>query len=340
MENSDVDAPTATYFGVENPWSGNGPRIGLNLTGKREEGNMGFNLAFAVEHANGTFVPDIDDNAANLWLKPFGGTFETLTFTLGKFNVDKLRFKYAGSAFGFHNYVMYVRTDLTDEDATFRRWQSSGFGTHLSYEPMEGLYIGAAIGSVGMSRAFAGEFQEDGFVNALKNAQVGVGYTIPDIGFARLQWIGFQETVWGEKTAASSKTEWVENGHWITVQDASGSDVQAWVEGEWKTTNIPAKYDWNSTIDKPLNGTGTTGKIQGAFNLKAIKDIDVDIGFSIPLVDKRGTWADLEQTKKLTSVTTQAEYVVSAGFDVNAARPFRLLGVISLKFGGYKETAK
>ncbi|MDR2097800.1 MAG: hypothetical protein LBP37_04695 [Spirochaetaceae bacterium] len=195
-KNTGTGAPTATYFGAENPWNGNGPRIGLSLTGKTEAENMGFNLGFAVEHANGEFVPAVDDGAANIWLKPFGGALSSLTGTFGMFNVDKLRFKFAGSGMGFHNYVSYVRGDLAGEDDVFRRFQSSGFGTHISYEPVEGLWLGAGFGSVGNSRSFAGEFKEDGFVNALKNAQVGVGYTIKDTGFIRAQYIGFVTQEW------------------------------------------------------------------------------------------------------------------------------------------------
>jgi hypothetical protein len=223
---------------------------------------------------------------------------------------------------------MYARGDLTDEDTTFRRWQGGGFATHLSFEPVDGLYIGAGLGSVGMSRSFAGEFQEDGFVNALKNAQVGLGYTIPDVGFVRAQWIGINPQVWGQTAAASSTTEW--------VQDTPANTSS----GKWETTATAATYGWTNTIDKPLNGTGAAGKIQGAFNLKAIKDIDVDIGFSIPLADERDYWNDLAKTTKTKTVTTQGDYVFSAGFDINVARPFRLWGLMSLKTGGYNETTE
>ncbi|MDR1302034.1 MAG: hypothetical protein LBK43_06145 [Treponema sp.] len=326
-ENSDKDVPAATYFGAENPWSGNGPRIGLSLTGKREQGNMGFNLAFAVEHQSGEFVPAIDDGAANIWLKPFGGALETLTGTFGMFNVDKLRFKYAGSGMGFHNYVSYVRTDLADEDTTFRRFRGSGFGSHLSYELVEGLWLGVGFGSVGDSRSFAGEFKEDGFINALKDTQVGAGYTIKDIGFIRAQWVGFVTKEWAETSKAETETVWVQD----TPSDPAS--------GKWETKTTAAKYDWvNKSLDKPLGGTGDAGKIQAAFNLTAIPGVSVDLGISVPLADEKDYWNDLAKTTKTKTVKTQDDYVVSIGADITAPMPFRLWTVISAKFGGYTET--
>jgi hypothetical protein len=300
-ENSDTDAPTATYFGAESPYSGDGPRISLSLTGKRDEGNMGFNFGFFIEHADGTFFPQIDDKGANVWLKPFGGALQSLTGTFGMFNIDKLRYKFAGSGSSFHNYVMYIRGDLTGEDDTFRRFQSSGFGTHLSYEPVEALWLGVGLGSVGNTRSFAGEFKEDGFINALKNAQIGAGYTIKDIGLIRAQWIGFVTKDWtGENTP------------------------------EWK----------NTSLDKTFEGTGDAGKFQAAFNLTAVPGVSVDLGLSVPMVDEKDYWDDVDKTNKEKTVTIQNDFVASIGADITGIRPFRLWALASLKFGGYTETAE
>jgi hypothetical protein len=320
-ENPDTDAPTATYFGAENPWSGNGPRIGLNLIGKTEAGNMGFNLSFAVEHSAGEFVPAIDDNAANIWLKPFGGPLNTLTGTFGMFNIDKIRFKFAGSGMGFHNYVMYARGDLSDEDAIFRRFKGTGFGSHLSYEPVEGLWFGAGFGSAGDSRSFAGEFKEDGFINVLKDTQVGAGYTIKGIGLIRAQWVGFVTKEWAETTAEGTSIVW----------NSTNSKY------EEETTS--AEYGWVSTsLDKPLGGTGDAGKIQTAFNLTAIQGVNIDLGVSIPLADEKDYWTDLTKTTKTKTEIVQNDYVVGLGADITAIKSFRLWTVVSAKFGGYTET--
>jgi hypothetical protein len=324
-ENTDTKAPAATYFGAENPWSGNGPRIGLSLTGKRDEGNMGFNLSFAVEHANGVFIPEIDDAAANIWLKPFSGAAESLTGTFGLFNVDKLRFKYAGSGMGFHNYVMYMRGDLTGEDDIFRRFRGSGYGTHLSYEPVPGLWLGLGLGSVGDSRSFAGQFKEDGFINALKDTQIGAGYTINNIGLFRVQWLGFVTKEWAETAAATSVTEWVEG-----TTNTSGM---------WETTTTAAKYDWvNNSLAKPVGGTGDAGKIQAAFNFTAVPGVSLDLGISVPMVDEKDYWNDLAKTSKKETVKTQDEFAAAIAGDITAPKPFRLWAVISTRFGGYKET--
>jgi hypothetical protein len=225
------------------------------------------------------------------------------------FQDNTIRFKYSGSGMGFHNYAMYIRGDLTDEGSVLQGFVSSGFGTLISFEPVSGLYIGAATGSVGNSRSFNGELKEDGFVDALKSAQVGLGYTIPDIGVIRAQYVGFLPKEWAVTKAAAGDT--------------------------------PAEYGYvNDSLDKTLNNIGDASKIQFAFNVKAIKGIDIDIGANIKMPEVKDYYSDLAKTTKTQTVTTQPEYVVGIGMDTGGAtlKPFRLWTVISAKLGGYTET--
>jgi hypothetical protein len=304
--NPDKDDTVRTYFGAENPWSGNGVRIGLYATGSRAEGNMGFNLSFYVEKPNGDAFPAIDDSSANVWIKPFGGIFETFKFTFGIFNIDTMRYKFAGAGSSFHNYIWYARGDMTSEDDTFRRFQSKGFGSHFPWEPVKGLWIGWGLGSVGNARSFAGEFKEDGWLHAMAASQVAVGYTIENIGLARVQFIG---------PVIKNK---------IAETKAAG--------------DTPAEYGLvNQSLDVPLGGTGDPIKIQGAFNLTAVQGLNLDFGFSIPIAYERDYWDDADKTNLLKSVKTQDDYVVSLGFDLTMFNPFRLWGLMSLKVGGYTE---
>jgi hypothetical protein len=309
-ENSDKDVPAATYFGSENPWGGDGPRIGLGVTGKREQENMGFQIALDLESG----APVVDDNTAAVWIKPFktltDGALGTLKGTFGLFNDNTLRFKYAGSGMGFHNYVMYVRGDLTDEGTTFQGFTGRRYGTLISIEPADGLWIGAGTGSVGNSRSFAGELKEDGFIDALKSAQFGFGYTIGDLGTFRAQYVGFLPK---DKLALT--------------QEATGTN--------------PAVYGYiNNTLDVTLNNIGDAGKLQVAFNLKALKGLDIDIGFNYRLPEEKDYYNDLAGTTKTYSTTVQPEHVFSVAMDSGGStwKPFRLWAVFSTKFGAYTET--
>ncbi|MDR2484319.1 MAG: hypothetical protein LBD55_02865 [Treponema sp.] len=295
------DQNACTYFGSENPWSGNGVRLGLSVTGSRPEGNMGFKISFNVEHGVNEGFPGVDDNAANLWIKPFGGIFETFTFTLGIFQVDNLRYKFAGAGSSFHNYIWYARGDMTDEDATFARFHSKGFGSHFAWAPIEGLWIGWQLGSVGDTRSFAGEFKEDGWINALIASQFGAGYTIKDIGLIRAQFLG------------PITKKWVK----------TGDETFGWE---------------NTALDVPPNKTGDAVKVQAAFNLTAVKGFNLDFGVSVPFAYERDYWSDLEKNHLVKTVKTQEEIVASLGFDLTMFAPFRLWGLTSLKLGAYNET--
>jgi hypothetical protein len=308
------DYPVRTYFGVENPWWNDGPRIGLSLNGQRKEGNMGFKLGFRLENG----APVIDDNIANLWIRPFynaetegNAVLGSITLTFGQYAIDKMRYKFAGSGIGFHNYVQYIRAGdsgagLTNEESTFQRFYASGFGTHISIEPVSGLWLGAGFGSVGSSRLFRNEWQENGWIDAMKNAQFAAGYNIEDIGLVRVQWVGWQEKYWRETSPATGTT--------------------------------PATYEWvGDSLDKPLGYTGDAGKIQAAFNLTAVKNFNADLGVSFALADEKDYWSDLAKTAKTKTEITQPNHTVSLGFDVNT-RPVRIYGIASGKFGGYTKT--
>ena len=324
--NSDIDDQNAfTYFGAENPWSNDGVRLGLTVAGSRPEGNMGFKVSFNVEHGTDTAFPTVDDNAANLWIKPFGGIFETFAFTFGIFQVDNLRYKFAGAGSSFHNYVWYVRGDMTDEDATFARFHSKGFGTHFAWAPVEGLWIGWQLGSVGNARSFAGEFKEDGWLNTLIASQVGVGYTIKDVGLIRAQFLGPITKKWAQTKAAGKELVY-------GTDPISGDPIVTWEPTD-------AEYGWvNTSLDVPPNKSGDATKIQAAFNLTAVKGLNIDLGASIPLAYERDYWDDLDKTNLVRTEKIQDDIVASLGFDLTMLSPFRLWGLTSLKLGGYNET--
>jgi hypothetical protein len=96
--------------------------------------------------------------------------------------------------------------------------------------------------------------------------------------------------------------------------------------------------DDNGVIPTDFKGvsdaaTGKSPSIQAAFQLTAVKGLNVDIGGQIPFpytYDESGT---------TNEKTEQRAYVMGVGFDYTLpAMPLRLYGRASYKFGGYTET--
>ncbi|MDR0562824.1 MAG: hypothetical protein LBG73_09080 [Spirochaetaceae bacterium] len=246
--NSDIEdgkegSEAQTYFGVDNPWGSDGPRLQLSVKGLHAEGKMGYNIGLNLEKLKLGSADIIDDAQANLFLKPFGGIFETFQFTFGIYQIDNLRYNLVGALSGFHNYMWYVRGNAGDEDKVFARFKSGGFGTQFSWTPIQNLYIGWSIGSVG-TRAAAGQFKDHGWTDAMVGSQLGLGYTIDGIGVARLQYIGFKMTRWDDTTG------WQDDD---VVKDLEFSTDKNW------------------------------GKIQAAFKVTAVQGLNLDIGASIPI---------------------------------------------------------
>jgi hypothetical protein len=161
---------------------------------------------------------------------------------------------------------------------------------------MEGLYIGAALGSTFPQRSIK-ELREDGAQDVYANAQIGLGYTIKDIGFVRFQFNG----------------------------------------------PSPTEEDGSATPDFQKVGTGATKPgtptIQAAFQLTAVKGLNIDIGGQIPVqTHESDTYTTGDSPTKTGTKTTQYPYVVGVGFDYTAFSPFRFYGRVSYKTGGYTES--
>lgn len=148
-----------------------------------------------------------------------------------------------GDVGGFQRYV----GTNSDEDAIFTRFYP-GNGAVVEITPVEGAVIAASVNPGSDAYSAIAE-------NVYKNIQVGAGYTIAGIGQIRAQYIG--------------------NTGKITI-------------GEKKSKT----YYWNDTT-KAIASTETTdptgdvkfnnAKIQAAFNLTAVQNLNLDIGATIPL---------------------------------------------------------
>jgi hypothetical protein len=272
---------TETVASNEVGWGNNGPNVGLTVTGSRADGNMG--LVAGIDLDGGGV--GLGDNA-KVWIKPWNW----FKITLGKYEEDDLRYKIGVSGGGFHNYMLYIRGDNLDENQFLSRFNSDGFGAHVTLTPIENLYIGVGWGSTFGKRSVT-ELREDGAADVWANAQVGLGYKIPNVGFARFMFNG----------------------------------------------KNPINDDGTNTTTAGFKGVGTgeatsyAPSFQLAFQLTAVKGLNIDIGGKIPL--------SYDYTSPTVS-TVQPGYVVGLGFDytVQPLPALRFYGRASYKFGGYTET--
>lgn len=269
-----------------------GAAVGVSLSGSAEK--IGFNLDYRASDA-GTNWTTADN--AYLWVKPIS----FLTIGAGKFAGpadNGLRGKigtFNGSGFpGVLGPVSEASGGIAfgGEDDIFRRFQQKDnhAGGVVVLTPVEGLVIGAVF-----NVKVADSFDKD----AYKKFQIGAGYTIPNIGLIRAQFLGGHG-------AGSEKTTESFTG---TKTNADGSTV---VE-TWTKETVAAV-------------AGDANKIQAAFALTAIEGLTLDIGGKIPLSYKD------DDTKK----TTQEAIGVSAGASF-AAGDFTIGGRIDTAFGGYTQ---
>lgn len=294
--------PAATTMGSETTWNTDGPEVVLKVTGESPSGNIGMNLGISAASSS---TNTLRISNSKVWLKPFNNW---LKITLGVFEEDNLRYRIGTTGSGFGNYELYIRNSARDENVLFHRFKSSGFGTHIALTPIENLYIGTAFGSVTSIRSFAA-LTEDGALNVLKNVQIGAGYTIPGIGFARVQYIG-ERPFTNEAIRPNDNVPSIKN-------DTGGN--YAFLGREAVLGNAAA--------------------VQAAFQLTAVEGMNVDIAASIPFLLE---WTQGDpmygRNDPVMSIKSQRPYVFGVGFDVELLSPWRFYGRFDIETGGYKDS--
>jgi hypothetical protein len=225
-DHSAVSAATSTWGDV--------PRVGFSANGLSPSENIGFNIDFdfGVEVNSGS-VAIIGDNA-KAWVKPLGlalpERFNMIKLTAGFFKEDDFRGRIAPSEFG--SWLLY--NGAKNEDNIFSRFDASA-GAHFKLEPLmwmesswDGLIIEGAFGSNTplapsnkiraiynllnnednntLGKTYPSSEAEDtgprtvSVADVYKAMQIALGYRIPDVGLARMQFIGNNRDVfrWGE----------------------------------------------------------------------------------------------------------------------------------------------
>jgi hypothetical protein len=225
-----------------------------------------------------------------------------LKVTYGKFVEDDFRGKYtgaasdddiagAGDAFGGSLNSGY------NADWVFSRFQvSSGTGLHLALNPIEALKIEAAVD---MANGFSKTTERD-ISDLYGTIQIGLGYTIANVGVVRFQFIA------GATDDA-------------TPLDKSGSASGNSLYGAGPNDEL---------------ATRQAHRIEGAFNVTAVPNLGLDIGFKVPLAyesDLAGT-ADKKKSQ-------QQDYVVAVAGNYKLSDPFILNFQVITSFGGKLEAA-
>jgi hypothetical protein len=271
-----TDDETASAVGLAPDWAGYGPRLQFGAYGSDPNEQYGFNLEIHADwwwnevmngDGNGTSVNGIalGDNA-NLWIKPF----DFLTLKVGKYNEDPLRGKI--SPISFPDLVAYDRDANPDwrpgvlfllskgEDAIFTRFQANR-GAHLALE-FGDLYVGASVGDSNKGWA-----AEDGLLDGWSQIQVGVGYTIENIGFARAQFVGGSDGKQVSGLTTLTPYNRIEVAFALTSLPVGTVDIGA---------KIPLSYDSDdeTTVQAPFSASAGGNLLLGPIDLVARIDAD------------------------------------------------------------------
>jgi hypothetical protein len=301
--------------------SGSAPTIGFKVSGAAPGAKIGFDLdigfEFLVEDdgtVSGDFAPG--DNA-KIWARPF----DFLKLTAGWFTEDDFRGAVGNSMFT----SWLLPNGGKAEDAIFTRFKAYK-GAHVAIEPLffvdsewNGLIVEGAFGS---NNAPTGSGTGDERANrnlldlnaadVFRRMQVGVGYTIPEVGFFRIQFIGNNRT--------QLQTDYT---------NSAGAES-------------------GQTLAYGLSTSGDADVIEAAFKLTALEGLIVDIGAKVPFEYTTDTSFteypalypnDAQVTVDGMERIVQKPYCVSAAVDWAPSffDSFNIIARVDASFGGTVE---
>lgn len=257
--------------------SSDDPSIGFSAIGAAPSGKIGFRLDFAAgySYGNNAITVGIGDNS-KVWVQPF----RPFKLTAGFFKEEELRGKFGASEFN----AWILPNGGKGEDNIFQRFDAFS-GAHFKVDPfvtfdslpmLQGLTIQGAFGSNALGtpgsnmRAILNLFinednkslgtiydknysEYDGervqsALDVYKAMQFAVGWKIPEVGLARVQFIGNNKAVF----------------RWSEIGNSAG------------IVNVEKKLAIGMNTNRDCN------ILQGAFLFDRYKDIKVDLGVTIP----------------------------------------------------------
>ncbi len=214
-------------------WGAGNPRVGVTISGNSD--NVGFQFDF---NGDGNKVGPTDQQ--KIWVKPV----DMLTVSVGCAYDDTLR---GNGTFGSWDWLR--PSGISGEDVTFYRVRTDmngnvgKQGAIFALDPMKELHAYVSFNSLSSST-----LMED----AMKNIQVGAGYTIGTLGQIRAQYVGVF-TPKGTKTGDQE----------VTVTAGATEDDPATVSG------TPAAYA-SDDVDASY--------VNAAFKLTMVQNLYADLG--------------------------------------------------------------
>lgn len=328
-----------------NAWIGSGPGdedigavVGVRVRGENPGKTVGMDLHLGVDVGSLTShnVVFAKDNTANAWAKPFGTDLVTLRG--GLFLVDDLRGKIGGvnENFGISG------SRGGSEDDIFDRFNSGGrFGFHLKIVPFDDFQIHAAF-SVNDSAMLSYNKNDRAVAweEVFKAAQYGIGYTIQNIGFVRLQYIGGSYAKSSLASFLSSSRRWDQLQAAFQLKAVANLDIDLGVK-------IPFKIDGDSkaTVNNSVtvNGRDQTLFDDDVYQAPIIARIGAqytlnDLGLHLGV--RLGFGEELEYTRAATVIW---EGPLTCGFDLEPSYKFgnsKVVGNISLAVRGKSTTTE
>jgi len=267
----DKDLGARSFVGVGPVWGGSYIAAQFNIGGWSE--NIGWGMTVGLEE-------DAPWAGGSIWARPFGNDY--LKITIGDIEDDTLRGK-IGPSSPLNDFILQ---NGGGQDQIFSRFSGDKYdGNHayywgqsfmLSSQPIEDLFIGMIVNTEGNLTNAGGGLRAN---DAYRAMQIGAGYNIAGIGFARVQWIG----------------------GWFGTFDPSKEDYAKTVG---RADFLPVDYDDDDNLI--LNQAA----IQAAFNLTAVENLNLDVGFKyfLPITYKdsftatQGMWLALGATYNLGEI--------------------------------------
>lgn len=263
---------------------GSRPRLRLDVNGAEPGGRYGFTLRIATNDLTSFGV----QNFARVWVSPI----PQIRVDAGKFREDALRGKVDDNS--SNTYVL----PMMDGNSIFSRFDV-GAGALLTIKPVDGLFIGAKadFGGNNLSGGFPNDFSAATLAKeGYRNNQFAVGYTIPDIGLVRAQFIGTDHSLSRQLNSAA-----------------------------YTAAALSALGNSGLTFFPIVNGI-KANEAQVAFALTAIDDLIIDVGFKYPFALKDTALGAID-------VTVQKPLHAAVGVSF-AAGDFDIKGRVDADFGG------
>jgi len=228
-----------TVGNVSESWGANSTRVGINVQGTSE------NVGFQIDIDTNTGGPVAGDQC-KIWAKPI----PEVKMQLGRIYDDTFR---GSTSFGNQSWLRY--SGLLHDGTIFARVGEYGqTNFEVAVTPIDALTVFVGLGGNGLNLMAMTPKTEEIF----KNAQVGFGYKIENIGVLRAQYIGRATGV-------------------VVTQDTSLDAITDILTGATPGAPCTIVYDTTKTVSTAVP-ENTYGDINAAFKLTAVPNLTLDVG--------------------------------------------------------------